>query len=382
MGPTADVVRALMLAVRTDTDDADLLDAVGDGAPMALERLAALAQVHRVGALVSARYASIERFAERCPGWLSGERGRARALHLHSMRAARVANTVLDGRVLVFKGPALARWYGTAEARVFSDLDLLVRRENFGLTVDNLVSAGFQQESDNWAGFLKHGAAEIPLSYGGTWVDLHWDPIALKVFRRHVRLDVDELFRRATPVAATSGPLSTFGPTDTLLHLCVATGLDGGRRLLSLADIDRVARSGAVSWSDFAECARRSGAAALCTSALDRCRRVLGTPVPADVGRELAPFPGWRAVNRAIGERRHSAKRVEAGIGSGAVMAAGRDRVAWTAGALCGAVRAELRARLGGIGLTEPGGELDWQLSQSHGAGDRDRYLGWVEGPQ
>lgn len=382
MGSRTNIVRALRLAVRADADDADLLDAVGDADPILLEQLAGLARIHRVGALVSARYAGIEGFTERRPGWLAGERARARAMHLQSMRVARIANAALDGRVVVFKGPALARWYGTVEARVFSDVDLLVRREDFGSALDGLLSSGFQEVSGNWSGFLKHGVAEIPLGYETTWVDLHWDPVALAVVRRCVRLDVDELFSRADLIGGADGQMMTFGPTDTLLHLCVATGLDGGRRLLSLADIDRVARSEAIDWSELAESARRSGAAALCTSALDRCRRVLGTPVPDDVCKELSPFPAWRAANRAIGERRRSVKRLGSGIGSGAVMAAGRDRLRWTIEALGADVRDELRVRLGGTGLTEPGGQLDWQLSLSSGSQDRDRYLGWVKETQ
>ena len=50
--------------------------------------------------------------------------------------------------------------------------------------------------------------------------------------------------------------MATLDAEDTLLHLCINGGLDGAAALIRIVDIDVVARSGRVDWTQFADRAR------------------------------------------------------------------------------------------------------------------------------
>lgn len=373
--------RALLTAVRVGSTDAALSEALADLGPTGLPDLVEAARAHRVGPLLHAR---LEALGDRAPASavdaLAVDRGAARATHLTTIRALAALGAALGEPPVVFKGPALAaRWYPDPACRVYSDLDVLVPREGFGATLDRLLAAGFVELSGNWDGLLAHQISEVPLEGAGIWLDLHWDLIALGTTRRQIRLDLLGMDARSSEITLGGTGVRVWEPTDTLLHLCVSTGLDGGRRLLQLVDVDRVARDPELDWQSFVARARRAGAHALCLAVLARAARMLATPVPQWTSMPLEPFAGWATLTGLTEAWARPDRMLHRGMGSGLLLSAGRASLPATVGTLARAVGSELRARAGGTRLTDPGGDLDWQRSRGHVATARHAYVNWVE---
>ena len=65
-------------------------------------------------------------------------------------------------------------------------------------------------------------------------------------------------------------------PVDTLVHLCVNTGLDGGRRLRGLIDVDTVLQSGRIDVAELTARSHHTGTGRLCAAVLQRASTVLG----------------------------------------------------------------------------------------------------------
>lgn len=380
--PTGGPIRRVLLtAVRVGSTDAALSEALADLGPAGLPALVEVARSHRVGPLLHAR---LEAMGDRAPAFaveaLAVDRGGARARHLSTMRALAPLSAALGEPPVVFKGPALAaRWYADPACRVYNDLDVLVPTEHFGATLDRLLAAGFLELSGNWDGLLTHQVSEIPLEGAGIWLDLHWDLIALGATRREIRLDLLGMDARSSEITLGGTGVRVWEPADTLLHLCVSTGLDGARRLLQLVDVDRVARDAGLDWSAFFSRARSSGAHALCLAVLTRASRMLGTPLPEGTSSRLEPFPGWAGLSDLAETWPRSDRRLSDGVGSGLLVSSGRASLPTTVRTLARMVLGELRARSGGTRLTDAGGDLDWQRSSGQVATSRRAYLAWVE---
>jgi Uncharacterised nucleotidyltransferase len=377
-----DAVRELLLsAARADSSDHQLAALVRDVEKTgSLPVVEEVARAHGVGPLLRTRLSRLEGFPEEHPDWLAADQVGAQARLLHTARTLDLMSEVLGAAPVVFKGPVLERWYGDRGLRTYSDVDVLVRRREFGSVLDRLVEAGFTELSANWRGFLTYEVAEVPLGHERTCVDLHWDLVALGSARRDLRLDAEAMAGRAETVTVAGVDVRTFDPIDTLIHLCVTGGLEGGRRLSRLVDVDRVVRGSGLDWAILVERATAGRVRALCAGVLARSRRLLGTPVPAEWWARLSPYPGWGLANELVGERRRRASRLTRGVGSGFVLSTGRDSVPATWSAGVAGVGENLRTRWGQRGLTDPGGPLDWQTTSETPAADRARYLDWVEG--
>ena len=189
---------------------------------------------------------------------------------------------------------------------------------------------------------------------------------------------MDSLFSRAETVRLGSETVATLDPADTLLHLCVNGGLDGARSLLRLADIDVVARSGRIEWTDFVDRAHEARVGALCAGALQRTCSVIGTPLPPGLLAELEPFRGWLSLNEFVDRHRRNGRRLANGVASGALLESGRATRRQTVGRLIRTIGTYSATKLGRPALTARGGDLDWQRSSDQREIDRQDYLRWV----
>jgi hypothetical protein len=341
-----------------------------------------VARVHRVIGLVHRRLvdAGVD-IPQPVAAYFQEERARAAMLQLDSYTTIAAISDAVREPFLVLKGPVLgSMWYGDPSVRRFSDIDVLVRRSDFETVLAQMLDAGFVERSQNWRGFLDHEVAEIPLAHGHATIDLHWDLVATGTVRRELAWNMEPLFDRAETVRLSSETVSTLDPADTLLHLCVNGGLDGARSLLRLSDIDVVARSGRIGWTDFLDRARKARAGALCAGALQRARSVVGTPLPSGLLAELEPFRGWLTLNERVDRRPRSGRRFANGVASGALLASGRDTRRQTLQRFLRKAGEFSMRRLGRPALTDPGGNLDWQRRSGDGNRDveRERYLSWV----
>ena len=269
--PVREAGHVLLALIDTRTERDRVVEVVES---IDLRALVDVARAHRVIALVHRRL--VDAGVDLPPSVATGlqrERTSSAALQLTSYRTIAAIRGAVESPFLVVKGPVLGvAWYRDPSLRWFTDVDVLVRRQDFGQVIDGLVGAGFDELSANWRGFLDHEVSEVPLSHADSTVDLHWHLVGIGAERRELAWEMAPLFERAERISLGSDEVATLDAEDTLLHLCVNGGLDGASTLIRLVDIDVVARSGRVDWTEFADRARTARAGALCAAVLQRCR--------------------------------------------------------------------------------------------------------------
>jgi hypothetical protein len=121
--------------------------------------------------------------------------------------------------VLVLKGPAIAiTAYDDPSRRIFSDADLLVRRQDLNRARDLVLARGytasFQLERES---ALIASQEALEFSDSRMAVELHWTLLS-----RHLRfnLDVDDLWREAVEIECLGSTIRTLGPEHQFLYLC------------------------------------------------------------------------------------------------------------------------------------------------------------------
>ena len=115
-----------------------------------------------------------------------------------------------------FKGPALAlSAYGNLGLRWFSDLDILVRKEDFSRTKELLLSNGYRSLHDS-----KHEKmffqAQLLRHDGLVNVDLHYG-----IPPQHLQLNCEYFWDDLEQISIEDGLISTFSPETHALLLCV-----------------------------------------------------------------------------------------------------------------------------------------------------------------
>jgi hypothetical protein len=377
----------LLAAVNVDRSDTDVLRLLDGIDAQAVIRLA---RRHRVATLLHER---LRNPGDRDPSGLAAE---LRFDHLDAhARQLQAYETIVQLRraitcpFLIIKGAAVAeQWYREPGVRTYVDVDVLVRRTDFRDVTLALIKAGFAHLLPNWDSLLSRGMAEVPMRHRACTVDLHWHLIARERPRHEILLSEAALFERARTITLGSVDVATLDREDTLLHLCINSGLDGGRRLLQLVDIDRVVRSGRVDWEVLADRAFQAGAQALCAAILQRCHHLIGTPLPAGLLAHLEPFRGWLRANTLINGHRRPDRRLFAGIASGILVASGRSTSTATIRSALTAAHEETRGRIARSRPFRPRTAIhSFQTDDGDDPRRRERYLRyltWVDeqGPE
>jgi len=158
---------------------------------------------------------------------------------------------------LPFKGPTLAALaYENENLRTFTDLDVLIRKEDVERTVAALAEAGFEEKNpippnydtvwDTYAPWHHpHGNANGYVrdedTPGALHVDVHWG-LASRYFL--FPMEPDALWERCTSIPLDNGAtVPTFSPEDTLLFQCMHAAKDAYYRLSHVCDIAELLRS-------------------------------------------------------------------------------------------------------------------------------------------
>jgi hypothetical protein len=365
----------LIAAAKPTTRDDELRTLV---AGIDVGQLLEVAEHHKVTALLHQRLATVNDVPSQLAEGLAARSRAAGAVRLHALRTLKSLDAIIGVPYIVVKGPVLAtHWYDNPGRREFGDLDVLIQPSEFVHVLERLSAAGFEPLTTNWHGFLEHAIAEVPLGFESSVVDLHWNLVAVGRTRREIQLSTVDLFDSAEKITVDGLDVLTLDPTDTLLHLCVNSGLDGARRLRSLIDIDTVIRSGRADDIDlFVERAQQSGAAPLSAAVLQRTCVILGTPVSQDLLQRLATSRVWKTANRVIDGLGSAGGR--ASVASGLLLSSGRRSAQATAVALA---RSSVESLPPWTGRTVLSGELAWQRTPDNGdvAAHRARYLEFVE---
>ncbi len=185
---------------------------------------------------------------------------------------------------LSFKGPSLAYLaYQDIGLRQFSDLDIIVRRDDYDAARRFLQETGYRLVAEyEWESTLVHYGTMVR-------VDLHFSftPVQFPF-----RFSLEEIRSRQAPLSIAGSTLDLVSPEDMLLLLCVQLAKDcwGCRehpiRLAMVCDIAELLRHHPeLDWAWTVEHSRRAGCHRILLVGLSVAQLMLAAPVPAELRR-------------------------------------------------------------------------------------------------
>jgi len=181
-------------------------------------------------------------------------------------------------RILVLKGPALAAGvYGDVTLRQFTDLDLLVRKQDLDLACSILADDVYRPQAPERSGAGRWQMTFVP-EHGLFEVDLHW---RLSPPYFPFTPDGDELWERAVEVQLGAGRVSTLGPDDLILFLCAHGAKHGWQTLSGVCDVERATRNYQYEWEALVARAASLGSVRVLLLGLLLAGDLLGAPIPA-----------------------------------------------------------------------------------------------------
>ena len=205
----------------------------------------------------------------------------------------------VDYRVL--KGPGVAHLdYPEPALRAFGDVDLLVRSSQFDDAVAALVSAGYQRKfPEPRPGFdRRFGKGSCLEGPEGYELDLHR---TLAQGPYGMRIDVDDLWRRAATFELAGRPFPALGPEERFLHACFHAALgDKTPRLASLRDVAQMSRARPLDLDVTFRLSSSWGADAVVARAVQMTTETLGLPADEPLARWAAGFSPSRRDRRSL----------------------------------------------------------------------------------
>jgi hypothetical protein len=185
--------------------------------------------------------------------------------------------------------------YAEPALRPLGDLDVLVRREQYGEVARLLADRGFSAvPRTNGPRQLAYGTGHHFRREDGLWVDVQWN-VMQREWDLHddgtFSFDRNHLWRDARRMALNGRTLLVPSPTDMLFHLCVHAEGHEYMELVLFCDIAELLRvSGSeVNWEELCRLARGYGSRSAVYWVLVLTRDLLGAPVPDGVLETLAP---------------------------------------------------------------------------------------------
>ncbi len=162
-----------------------------------------------------------------------------------------------------YKGPSIAiSIYGNLALRQFTDLDILVRKQDVWRCQQLLISMGYQPHFNitkrQLPAFLRMGYVQMfTRDQGKSIVELHWG-VASRFFM--FPLDVDRFLDRLIPMGLMGKRVLAPPPEDLLLILCVHGAKDLWERLEWICGIAELVRAHEINWDRVLLQARELGA--------------------------------------------------------------------------------------------------------------------------
>jgi Uncharacterised nucleotidyltransferase len=193
----------------------------------------------------------------------------------------------LSGRkieALPYKGVALAEMiYGDIALRPSSDIDLLIRRQDFLRVREAVRDLGFTQHTHLSEAqehiYLKSGYEySFDAALGPNLLEIQW---AIQPRFYAIDFDMDALFERAMTVSVAGQSLKTLSAEDLVLVLSAHAAKHVWGRLIWLCDLARIFMLPNLNWSWIASQARDLGIVRILSVTMIAANRLLGTIIPA-----------------------------------------------------------------------------------------------------
>ena len=372
--PAASSIRDTLVAVARDPDGAG--DRLGDLREPELAAVLHAGVAHGLGiALVSSLHAA----GLPVPTWLESHRFNAtvhRAQIMGTLGNIAPALTSAGIPWVVLKGPVITRSADSPQLREFGDLDVLVPGSHLSRVLEILEGVGIDGMNRNWDGYLRYGVAEFPVLMSGTPIDLHWHVVGLGEIRKRFDIGTGELLERRIVGSAGDARFPRLGAEDNVIHIALHAGLSGATRIGWLRDVHELVLGSDLDWGGLVARTRRFGVSSIVGQVLDRCRCMLGTPVPSEISEQLTPLVALRLrrrIDATMLPLRHSSDPSFSGF----LVAISRDGMIETAGRTGELLWSHIEARAGRVqrwSAYDPGGPLYWDRA-SGGADGLQRYL-------
>lgn len=222
------------------------------------------------------------------------ERIRSRTLRSHLPRLLEALH-VAGVRATVVKGPSVAALYATSELRNYSDLDLLVPREELTEAIEVLradeaaVEVPPKRPKSDKRDLLFSDPSGVVFN-----VDLHWSLFSYSQLRGTADLATPEAWERATFEETPLGPHWELPLSHRMAFLAAHAILDHRFRLILFRDLLEIA-TGSVDWADLIDVVDRHGLRSTTYVSLWIARHALGAGVPDESLDTMRPrsAPVW-----------------------------------------------------------------------------------------
>ena len=183
---------------------------------------------------------------------------------------------------VVFKGALVRQFlYPKPHLRPSADVDVLVTRPNIARVTKLLGQRGYALTVATHS-----DTHEIWLQKLGAGLDLHWNLMRPGRMRRDI---TDEILASRVRRGAWWGPSDAHMTVVMLVHPAITDHVTA--RLISAVDLDRWLRHAQVPWDEVVEILDRIGLRTAAWAMLLWTQALLGTPVPTEIWRRLAPDP-------------------------------------------------------------------------------------------
>jgi hypothetical protein len=209
-------------------------------------------------------------------------------------------------RAVPYKGPVLTQaLYRDLGLRSFSDLDFLIAPADFERAKQALAEIGYRPSSEltpaveRW--WLRVGyERSFDSAAGKHLVELQW---ALLSYFYGVDLGVEDLLARAGRTIVGGCEMPCLSPEDSVLVLCLHAAKHLWTRLIWLADIAEILRTGTIDYALVFSRARALGIVRILGISFWLVKNVLGAEVPKSAEEMMAADSRVPALGSEFAER-------------------------------------------------------------------------------
>ncbi len=197
------------------------------------------------------------------------------------------------------KGPVLAvSAYGNLALREFSDLDILICKQEIPKAKELLLSCGYRLEKNlGWEYHFIHEDSQVNVDLHQLLVPAHFN----------LQLDFEYLRSRLKPLCIAGTMVPNILPENLLLLLCVQLGKDSCHwnvRLIQLCDVAELLRTHSkLDWFGVLEQAQKLGCERMLLLDLFLVSELLGASLPQEVLERLEADPVSKLLATQVSSR-------------------------------------------------------------------------------